>query len=104
MRANLVKQFPAIFDRELEVNERILSSAATSAEPVPDGSAVQEQLNVIQGQLTGRFQLGVLAKKNLAPSEYASYCQVALALLEEIRRLPPKQAADLLRYVYAQSS
>jgi hypothetical protein len=29
---------------------------------------------------------------------------VALGLLEEIRRLPPNQAADLLRYVYAQSS
>ena len=105
LRANLLKQFPDIFDRELAVNERILTTAATSAQPVPGEPEIKPQLNTIQTQLTQRFdrQLAVLSKKDLAPSEYATYCQVARALLEEIRRLPPNQAADLLRYVYAQS-
>jgi GYF domain 2 len=105
LRANLSKQFPAIFDRELAVNERILATGAGNTQPVPAEPQIKPQLNTVQTQLTQRFdrQLGLLSKKNLAPSEYATYCQIARALLEEIRRLPPKQAADLLRYVYAQS-
>lgn len=105
LRANLLKQFPDIFDRELAVNERILATAASSAQPVPGEPEIKPQLTTIQTQLTQRFdrQLALLSKKNLAPSEYATYCQIARALLEEIRRLPPNQAADLLRYVYAQS-
>jgi hypothetical protein len=105
LRANLLKQFPDIFDRELAVNERILTTAASGSQPVPGEPEIKPQLNTIQTQLTQRFdrQLAVLSKKDLAPSEYATYCQVARALLEEIRRLPPSQAADLLRYVYAQS-
>jgi hypothetical protein len=105
LRANLLKQFPDIFDRELAVNERILTTAAGSSQPVPGEPQIQPQLNTVQTQLTQRFdrQLALLSKKNLAPSEYATYCQIARALLEEIRRLPPNQAADLLRYVYAQS-
>jgi hypothetical protein len=105
LRANLLKQFPAIFDRELAVNERILATGASGSQPVPAEPQIKPQLNTIQTQLTQRFdrQLALLSKKNLAPSEYATYCQIARALLEEIRRLPPNQAADLLRYVYAQS-
>jgi hypothetical protein len=82
-----------------------LATGAGSSQPVPAERQIKPQLNTIQTQLTQRFdrQLELLAKKNLAPSEYAAYCQIARTLLEEIRRLPPKQAADLLRYVYAQS-
>jgi hypothetical protein len=105
LRADLAKQFPAIFDRELAVNERILATGAGNVASVPAETQIKPQLNTIQAQLTRRFdqKLGLLAKRNLAPSEYGTYCQIARALLEEIRRLPPKQAADLLRYVYAQS-
>jgi hypothetical protein len=105
LRANLPKQFPAIFDRELAVNERILRSGASGAVPVPAEPQIEPQLNTVQTQLTQRFdsQLSLLSKKDLAPSEYATYCEIARSLLEEIRRLPPKQAADLLRYAYAQS-
>jgi len=105
LRVNLLKQFPDIFDRELAVNERILTSGANSSQPIPAEPQIKPQLATIQTELTRRFdrQLGLLAKKDLAPSEYATYCQVARALLEEVRKLPPNQAADLLRYVYAQS-
>ena len=105
LRANLVKQFPNIFDRELAVNEKILPTGADASRPVPAGSQVALQLNIVQAQMTRRFdrQLALLSKQPLKPSEYQTYCQVALGLFEEIRRLPPKQAVDLLRYVYAQS-
>jgi hypothetical protein len=104
LRANLAKQFPDIFDRELAVDQRILTTADV-AQPIPTGPQVQPQLNTIQAQITQRFdqRVGLLAKKDLARSEYPTYCQIALALLREIRRLPRHQAADLLRYVYAQS-
>jgi hypothetical protein len=105
LRVNLLKQFPDIFDRELAVNERILTTGANSSQPIPAEPQIKPQLATIQTELTRRFdrQIGLLAKKDLAPSEYATYCQVARALLEEVRKLPPNQAADLLRYVYAQS-
>jgi hypothetical protein len=104
LRANLATQFPDIFDRELAVDQRILTTADV-AKPIPTEPQIEPQLNTLQAQMTRRFDRGVglLAKKDLAPSEYATYCQVALALLQEIRRLPRQQAADLLRYVYAQS-
>jgi hypothetical protein len=104
LRTNLVKQFPDIFDRELAVDQRILTTADV-AQPIPTEPQIEPQLNLIQTQMTLRFdqQIRLLAKKDLAPTEYAAYCQVALALLQEIRRLPRQQAADLLRYVYAQS-
>jgi hypothetical protein len=104
LRANLAKQFPDIFDRELAVDQRILTSADI-AQPIPTEPQIKPQLNTVQARMTQRFNhgVGLLAKKELAPSEYATYCRIALALLEEIRRLPRQQAADLLRYVYAQS-
>jgi hypothetical protein len=105
LRANLEKQFPAIYNRELAVDNRILTTGANDSTPVPTEPDVKPQLDALQTELTQRFdqQLALLAKKDLAPSEYPTYCQIALALLQEIRRLPPKEAADLLRYVYAQS-
>jgi hypothetical protein len=104
LRANLAKQFPDIFNRELAVDQQILTTADV-AHPIPTEPQIQPQLNTIQAQMTQRFdqRVGLLAKRDLAPSEYATYCRVALALLQEIRRLPRRQAADLLRYVYAQS-
>jgi hypothetical protein len=104
LRANLAKQFPDIFNRELAVDQQILTTADV-AHPIPTEPQIQPQLNTIQAQMTQRFDQGVglLAKKDLAPSEYPTYCRIALALLQEIRRLPRRQAADLLRYVYAQS-
>jgi hypothetical protein len=104
LRANLAKQFPDIFNRELAVDQRILTTADV-AHPIPTEPQIQPQLNTIQAQMTQRFdqRVGLLAKRDLAPSEYATYCRIALALLQEIRRLPRGQAADLLRYVYAQS-
>jgi hypothetical protein len=104
LRTNLAKQFPDIFGRELAVDQRILTTADV-AQPIPTGPQIQPQLNTVQAQMTQRFaqRVGLLAKKDLAPSEYATYCKIALALLQEIRRLPRQQAADLLRYVYAQS-
>lgn len=104
LRANLAKQFPDIFDRELEVDQRILTTADI-AHPIPTEPQIAPQLNTVQTQMTKRFNRGVglLAKKDLAPSEYATYCRIALALLQEIRRLPRQQGADLLRYVYSQS-
>jgi hypothetical protein len=104
LRANLAKQFPDIFNRELAVDQQILTTADV-AHPIPTEPQIQSQLNTIQAQMTQRFdqRVGLLAKRDLAPSEYATYCRIALALLQEIRRLPRRQAADLLRYVYAQS-
>jgi hypothetical protein len=104
LRANLAKQFPDIFNRELAVDQRILATADV-AHPIPTEPQIQRQLNTVQAQMTRRFDQGVglLAKRDLTPSEYPTYCRIALALLQEIRRLPRGQAADLLRYVYAQS-
>jgi GYF domain 2 len=104
LRANLAKQFPDIFNRELAVDQRILATADV-AHPIPTEPQIQRQLNTVQAQMTQRFDQGVglLAKRDLTPSEYPTYCRIALALLQEIRRLPRGQAADLLRYVYAQS-
>jgi hypothetical protein len=104
LRANLARQFPDIFNRELAVDQQILTTADV-AHPIPTEPQIQPQLDTIQAQMTQRFDQGVglLAKRDLAPSEYATYCRIALSLLQEIRRLPRRQAADLLRYVYAQS-
>jgi uncharacterized protein DUF4339 len=105
MRADLLKQFPTLVNRELAADERILATAAANSQPIPTGSQVLPQLTMVQEQMTQRFdrQLELLSKPSLKPSEYPGYCQMALALFEEIRRLPRKQAADLLRYVYAKS-
>src|SRR5262249_22304162 len=105
LRADLSKQFPIIFGRELAADEKILATGADSKQAVPAESQVALQLTTVQAQMTRRFdrQLGLLSKQPLTPSEYQTYCQIALALFEEIRRLPPKQAVELLRYVYAQS-
>jgi hypothetical protein len=105
LRANLLKQYPAIFNRELAADEEILATGSDHAQPVPAQSQVALQLTTVQAQMTHRFdrQLALLSKQDLKPSEYPTYCQIALALYEEIRRLPPKQAVDLLRYIYTQS-
>jgi hypothetical protein len=104
LKSDLSKQFPTIFNRELAANEKILSTGAEGSQPIPVGAQVALPLNIVQAQMTRRFdrQLALLSKPALKPAEYATYCQIALALFEEIRRLPTKQAVDLLRYVYAQ--
>jgi hypothetical protein len=105
LRANLLKQYPNLFDRELAADEKILATGSDNAQSVPAESQVASQLATIQTQMTQHFdrQLGLLSKPALKPSEYSTFCQIALALFEEIRGLPQKEAVDLLRYVYAQT-
>jgi hypothetical protein len=100
LRVDLGTEFRETANRELALFNSILKAGHGNAVIPPDGG-IEPYLNQVMDQLQKRpdLQSAVLTKRPLAASDYRAYCEARLALLQEIRRLPPAQAAMLLRLV-----
>jgi hypothetical protein len=103
--ANLMKQFPAIFRREMALHAEVLNSAAgqdrtsIAATEQQAGPSLVKVFNMIASK--PGLKLDLLTRDKLAPSEYRDYCQVTLALFREVRQLPKHEAVPVLRYLYS---
>lgn len=84
--------------REVELSERILKTA-TAREPV-SAKATEPLWNVVGGRLAKRFganEIELLTQENLTPPQRARYCDMAIAMYEEMLNLPMNSAVQVLR-------
>ncbi|RDI60161.1 hypothetical protein [Microvirga subterranea] len=97
---NYASYLPAdLRKRELEINERILKTAS-SRSPISE-KATEPYWEAVINRLAGRFgvdNLQILAEKDLSPAHRAQYCDMAIAIYEEILNLKKDGAVMMLRH------
>lgn len=88
-------------DRELELDALIISSPLKQIGAVKtDPSWDKIRANLSQkGYAASDLQM--LIGKTISPTDYARYCDVTIALYQEITNLPTKEAASVLRELFS---
>ena len=103
--SNIAENLPAaLVDRENEINRRVVETAKKR----------QDVSATIVGELWGKLgaemaakgigddQIKLLTSGSVDPSKYREYCQASTTFYREMARLPPSEAAILMRSVLAQ--
>jgi GYF domain 2 len=99
--SNLARDFAPLFQREMAVLERIISSTASN-DTAPGEAEVRPYLETVFGDLKKQpVQTQLLGRDKLTPAEYAPYCELVIAFYEAVRTLPFADAVKLLRNLYA---
>jgi hypothetical protein len=99
--ANLARDFPPLFEREMAVLERVISNAG-SKETAPTEAEVRPYLEAVFADLKKKpVQTQLLGRDKLTEAEYAPYCDLVIAFYEGVRALPFNDAVKLLRNLYA---
>jgi hypothetical protein len=99
--ANLARDFPPLFEREMAVLERIISNAGTT-QAAPTEAQVRPYLEAVFADLKKKpVQTQLLGRDKLSEAEYAPYCDLVIAFYEGVRALPFNDAVKLLRNLYA---
>jgi hypothetical protein len=99
--ANLARDFPMLFEREMAVLERVISNAGAK-QTAPTEAEVRPYLETVFGELKKKpVQMQLLGHDKLTEAEYAPYCDLVIAFYEAVRALPFNDAVKLLRNLYA---
>jgi len=99
--ANLARDFPPLFEREMAVLERVISNAG-SKQTAPTEAEVRPYLEAVFADLKKKpVQTQLLGRDKLSVAEYAPYCDLVIAFYEGVRALPFNDAVKLLRNLYA---
>jgi hypothetical protein len=99
--ANLARDFPPLFEREMSVLERVISNAG-SKQTAPTEAEVRPYLEAVFADLKKKpVQTQLLGRDKLTEAEYAPYCDLVIAFYEGVRALPFNDAVKLLRNLYA---
>jgi hypothetical protein len=99
--ANLARDFPPLFEREMAVLERVISNAG-SKQTAPTEAEVRPYLEAVFADLKKKpVQTQLLGRDKLSEAEYAPYCDLVIAFYEGVRALPFNDAVKLLRNLYA---
>jgi hypothetical protein len=96
--------FPtALVRRELDLQKRVIETAAKRS--AADSSVVVALWDKVRKGLiakgTTSKQLALLDSEKLDVSKYADYCVVSIRFFQEIGRLPRREAALLMRQIFA---
>jgi hypothetical protein len=93
----------ALVARENEINWRVVATAKRR-EPVP-APAVAELWKKLDTQLAAKglsdSQINLLMSSKVDAARYGEYCALSVLLNREVARLPPKEAAILMRSLLA---
>ncbi|MBR1092483.1 DUF4339 domain-containing protein [Bradyrhizobium manausense] len=95
---NVIKMIPApLAEREVDLNARIIRSTQVRADSVNnDRSWEKIRAGLSRKGYAGR-DLEMLTGETIGEADYARYCDLAVALYQEITALPSKEAAAVLR-------
>jgi hypothetical protein len=101
LKADLSKQFPELWERETAFRKSLIVSTDPDR-PSPTESEVDPLLTQVLAKARERFgdDANLLSKDTLDPAEYRRFCEVTIGLYQEVMRLPPAKAADVMRYLY----
>ncbi len=102
LTANLAKDFPMLFVRDMTTLDRI---AATDPKAVAAAPTAEEARPLIQSVFNALSNLPVqrdlLQREKLAPQEFSAYCDLVVAFYGAVLALPEADKVKLLRYLYA---
>jgi hypothetical protein len=105
LTANLAKQFPIQFIRDMSVLERVASTSTTAAvTPLTADQArpfLETVFNVLRQQPVKSELLG---RDKLSPAEFEPYCTLVIAFYQAVLELPRDDKISLLRYLYASAA
>ncbi|HKO69647.1 MAG TPA: GYF domain-containing protein [Bradyrhizobium sp.] len=104
-KTRFVADLPAsLVDRENEINRRIVDSAKErqdSAAPV-----IADLWKKLAYQLAakgvGKDKFNLLTSDSVGPARYKDYCQATVTFYREIARLPQREAAIIMRSIFAE--
>jgi GYF domain 2 len=93
----------SLIQRELDVNARIILTAATrpTANEQVTGPIWEKVSKQLSAKGVGRERVKLLQSTSVYPSQYAEYCNATVAFLREIANLKPAEAAALLREMWS---
>jgi hypothetical protein len=98
--ANLARDFPPLFEREMAVLERVIDNVGTK-QPAPSEAEVRPYLEAVFAELKKKpVQMQLLGRDKLTEAEYGPYCDLVIAFYEGVRGLPFGDAVKLLRNLY----
>jgi hypothetical protein len=98
--ANLARDFPPLFEREMAVLERVIDNVGTK-QPAPSEAEVRPYLEAVFADLKKKpVQMQLLGRDKLTEAEYGPYCDLVIAFYEGVRSLPFNDAVGLLRNLY----
>ena len=101
LEANLARDFPSLFEREMAVLERVIGNAGAK-QTAPTEAEVRPYLEAVFTDLKKKpVQMQLLGRDKLTEAEYAPYCNLVIAFYEGVRMLPFNDAVKLLRNLYA---
>lgn len=88
-----------LVERETALDEIILLTAAPREKPDP--ARLDQLWNTIGEKLRVRFgdKVQLFAQKSIQPAQQGDYCDVSIGMYQEIMKLPPADAATLLREI-----
>jgi hypothetical protein len=88
---------------ELNALKNVIETAVTDPQPIPDASQFLKEFEPIRKKLLERYGDDVLLLRDLsAPGiDKAKVCEMTIDLYGEILKLPRKDCANLLRYMFS---
>jgi hypothetical protein len=98
----VTRMIPAqLAQRELSLDAQILSSAQKQNKSAGDEIAWDKIRAGLSLEGYTAADLKLLAEDSIGPSDYARYCEVTIALYQEIVKLPTEEAAAALRGIFS---
>jgi hypothetical protein len=92
----------ALASRELDIQARMVrSSAAKSNAREPSPELWKKLYRKLSGKGISKADIDLIGKNNIGDLQQSRYCAVMLALYKEIVALPPAEAAQVIRSVFA---
>jgi hypothetical protein len=102
LTANLAKEFPSLFARDMAIIARIAAADQNTTIAPLTAEQAQPYLETVFNRLRQEsVQSDLLGRSKLAPSEYLPYCTLVIAFYESVLALPRDDRVNVLRYLYA---
>jgi hypothetical protein len=102
LTANLAKDFPALFVRDMSVLERVAGTNPHATIAPPTAEQARPYLETVFSNLRRQpVKSELLGRDKLDPSEFQPYCALVIAFYQNVLELPRDDKVSLLRYLYA---
>jgi hypothetical protein len=96
---------PALTAREVALDERVIETADLTAHAKPTDAELQPYQDTIYRQLITRFTkatVDIIFKNQIQPSDYVTYCNVSIAMFQEIGHLGDPGTVMMMRSIFSQ--
>jgi len=102
--ATIGSKFPSIAQDQSAMKTKVFSSYRGRIQLGADGDLVSRSIADVIKSLERRLgqEASLIAKDEVSPNEYSSYCRVVTAFYEEILRLPSNVRVATLRKLFSE--